>query len=130
MLWSSETHLDYSTKLEHLYRYRIQLSENFGWTNEKLKSEGIGNTKRQAEPISLEEEEQLWATGQLGMHSPQALLDTIFYLIGVSFGLCGGQEHRQLQWNPPQITVVVVSGERKHLLYVEDVSKNNCGGNQ
>ena len=94
----------------------------------KLKSEGIGNTKRQAEPISLEEEEQLWSTGQLGMHTPQALLDTIFYLIGVSFGLRGGQKHRQLRWNTPQITVVAVSGERKHLLYVEDVSKNNCGG--
>ena len=94
----------------------------------KLKSDGIGNTKRQAEPISLEDEEQLWTTGQLGMHTPQALLDTMFYLIGVSFGLRGGQEHRQLRWNPPQITVVAVSGERKHLLYVEDVSKNNCGG--
>ena len=93
----------------------------------KLKSEGIGNTKRQAEPISLEDEELLWTTGQLGMHTPQALLDTMFYLIGVSFGLRGGQEHRQLRWNPPQITVVAVRGERKHLLYV-DVSKNNCGG--
>ena len=94
----------------------------------KLKSEGIGNTKRQAEPISLEDEEQLWTTGQLGMHTPQALLDTIFYLIGVSFGLRGGQEHRQLRWNPPKITVVAVSGERKHLPYVEDVSKKDCGG--
>ena len=47
----------------------------------KLKSGGIGNTKCQAEPISLEDEEQLWTTRQLGMHTPQALLDTIFYLI-------------------------------------------------
>ena len=62
------------------------------------------------------------------MDTPQALLDTMFYFIGVSFGLRGGQEHRQLRWNPPQITVLAVSGERKHLLYVEDVSKNNCGG--
>ena len=92
-----------------------------------LKSEEVG-TKRQAEPISLEDEELLWTTGQLGMHTQQALLDTMFYLIGVSFGLQGGQEHRQLRWNPPQIAVVAVSGERKHLLYVESVSKNNCGG--
>ena len=34
----------------------------------------------------------------------------------------------QLRWNLPQITVVEVSGERKHLLYVKDVSMNNCGG--
>ena len=70
----------------------------------------------------------MWTTGQLGMHAPQSLLDTIFYLIGVSFGLQGGHEHRQLGWNPPQITVVAVSGERKHLLYVEDISENNCSG--
>ena len=52
----------------------------------KLKSEGIGNTRRQAEPISLEEEEQLWTTGQLGMHTPQAVLDTIFYLLVCRLG--------------------------------------------
>ena len=48
--------------------------------------------------------------------------------LGVSLGLRGGQEHCQPRWNPSQITVVAVSGERKHLLYAEDVSKNNCGG--
>ena len=63
----------------------------------KLKSEGIGNTKRQAEPISSKDEEQLWTTGLLGMHTPQVLLDTIFYLIGMSFGLRGGREHCQLR---------------------------------
>ena len=35
--------------------------------------------------------------------------------LGVLFGLRGGQEHCQLRWNPSQITVVAVSGERKHL---------------
>ena len=57
-----------------------------------LKSEGLGNAKRQAEPISFEEEELLWLTGQLGMHSPQVLLDTMFYLVEICFGLWGGQE--------------------------------------
>ena len=52
-----------------------------------LKSEGLGNAKRQAEPISFEEEELLWLTGQLGMHSPQVLLDTMFYLVEICFGL-------------------------------------------
>ena len=52
----------------------------------KFKSEGIGNIRHQAEPISLEEEEQLWTTGQLGMHTPQALLDTIFYRLVCRLG--------------------------------------------
>ena len=48
-----------------------------------------------------------------------------------NFGLCGGQEHSQLQWNPLQITVVEGTRQRNHLLYVDNVSiacKNNRGG--
>ena len=57
----------------------------------KLKSERIGNTRHQAEPISLEEEEQLWTTGQLGVHTMQALLDTIFYLLVCRLGYQAGK---------------------------------------
>ena len=57
----------------------------------KLKSEGIGNTRRQAEPISLEEKEQLWTNGRLGVHTPQALLDTIFYLLVCRSGYKAGK---------------------------------------
>ena len=100
--------------MEHLYDCRfINFQKTLDAQVQKLKS---GNTKGQAKPISLKDEEQLWTTGQLGMHTPQALLDTIYYLIGVSFGLRGGHEHRQLRWNPPQITVVAISGKKKHLL--------------
>ena len=94
----------------------------------KLKIDGLGNSKRQAEPISFEEEEHLWTSGQLGTHNPQALLDALFYLVGVCFGLRGGQEHRQLHWSPPHISLVEPSGERKYLQYIEDILKNNCGG--
>ena len=52
----------------------------------KLKSEGISNTRCQAELISLEDEEQLWTAGQLGMITLQALLDTIFYLLVCHLG--------------------------------------------
>ena len=44
----------------------------------ELQSFGIDSKKRQAEPLTEEEEEQLWQTGQLGQNSPQALLDTCF----------------------------------------------------
>ena len=44
----------------------------------QLQSLGIGAKRRQAKPLMEEEEEQLWQTGQLGDHSPQALVDTMF----------------------------------------------------
>ena len=94
----------------------------------KLKADGLGNSKRQAEPISFEEEDYLWSSRQLGMHCPQALVDTLFYLVGICFGLRGGQEQRQLRWNPPQLSVVEPPDGRKYLQYIEDISKNNCGG--
>ena len=73
--------LDISTHVELINYQKI-----FDAHMKKLKSEGIGNTRRQAEPISLEDEEQLWTTGQLEMHTPQDLLVTIFYLLVCRLG--------------------------------------------
>ena len=94
----------------------------------RLKASGIGSQKRQAEPLSLEEEELLWEKGVLGDHSPQALLNTVFFFNGIHFALRSGDEHRRLRHGDSQIQVVEKPGERSYLLYVEDVSKNNQGG--
>lgn len=93
-----------------------------------LKSAGIGSRARKAEPLTLEEEEMLWEKGVLGDHSPQALLNTVFYQNGVNFALRSGDKHRQLRYRECQIRVVEKPGERPYLQYVEDVSKNNQGG--
>ena len=47
---------------------------------------------------AAEEENIMWASGVLGTHSPRALVDTLLFLIGMCFSLCGGQEHQQLCW--------------------------------
>ena len=39
----------------------------------------------------------LWSLGLLGVHSPQALLDTIVFQLGLNCALCAGKEHRSLQ---------------------------------
>lgn len=93
----------------------------------RLQSEGLGSKKRQAEPLTECEEENLWSTGQLGHHSPQQLVDTMLFMCGVYFAL-SGQEHRALRFKPPQIELVKKPGERSFLRYTEDVSKNNPGG--
>ena len=64
----------------------------------------------------------------LGYHTPQTLLDTMVYNNGLYFALRSGMEHRQLQFSPPQITVVEPLDDVPYLLYNEDVSKNHCGG--
>ena len=51
----------------------------------------------------------------------------VFYN-GLFFALRSGKEHRQLRSEPCQISVVEAAGERPHLKYVEDVSKNRPGG--
>ena len=53
---------------------------------------GLGVKKRQAEPITVEEEKKLWEKGVLGESDPQTLLDTVLLLCGIHFS-------RSLQWS-------------------------------
>lgn len=62
-----------------------------------LHKEGVGTTREQARIITYEEKEQLWVLGILGTHTPQALLNAVFYYNGLHFALRGGQEHRELK---------------------------------
>ena len=94
----------------------------------RLQAMGIGNKKKQAELLTVENEEILWSKGLLGDHMPQSLLDTIVYCNGLFFALRSGREHRQLRSSPCQIEVVEWSGERSYLKYTEDISKNHPGG--
>ena len=94
----------------------------------RLRSLGLGSKRRQAEPLTEDEEEILWGTGQLGDHNPQVLVDTVVYMNGIYFALQSGQEHRNLRFEPPQIELIEPPGQRAFLRYTEDISKNNPGG--
>ena len=59
------------------------------------KSRRLGKIWRQAEPITAEEENLMWASGVLSTGSLQALADTMFFLNGMRFGLKSGQEQLQ-----------------------------------
>ncbi len=93
----------------------------------RLQKGGVGSKKRQAEPLTLDEEELLWALGLLGSSSPQALEDTIIFMNGLYFALRSGNEHRLLRSDPCQIELVERNGERPYLHYTEDISKNRPG---
>ena len=84
--------------------------------------------KKQAQPISVEEENRLWELRPLGDDNPQVLLNTVIFQVGLFFVLRSGSEHRRLRHNPPQIELHEPPGGRAYLLYREDVSKTNQGG--
>jgi len=92
----------------------------------RLRSEGIGVTRKRAEPISVKEEGELWEKGILGDSSPQVLLDTMVYCCGVYFALRSGEEHRSLKVT--QLQLFEPSGERPYVCYTENAAKNNHGG--
>ena len=94
----------------------------------RLQQLGIGSKKKQAEPLTDEEEEVLWQKGLLGDHTPKALVNTMVFMNGLYFALRSGKEHRELRFNPSQISLVERTGERPYLEYTEDGSKNRPGG--
>lgn len=94
----------------------------------RLQRKGLGSHKRQAESLSIEEEELLWAKGLLGSATPQALVDTMLFMNGLYFALRSGDEHWQLRFDPCQIELIERTGQRPYLKYTEDISKNRPGG--
>ena len=59
----------------------------------RLQSKGIGSTRRQAEPLTVDEEEMLWKRKILSDHNPQSLFYTVFFMIGFYFALRSGDKH-------------------------------------
>ena len=84
--------------------------------------------KKQAEIITQEMEDNLWEIGVLGDNSPDVLLNSLFYYIGLCFALRGGDEHRRLRHDPGQIKLHEPCGSPSYLVYTEDISKTNQGG--
>ncbi len=87
--------------------------------------------EKKFDPITVENEEELWSQGMLGSDSPKQLRETVMYLVGLTFALRGGKEQRSLRCPlyDPQITVQSRSDGTKFLEYREDLqSKSNQGG--
>lgn len=66
-----------------------------------LKSCGIEVQRNRAAIITIEVENELWARGVYGRHSPKVLLDAIFLYNGENFLLRGVSEHYSLTFAQP-----------------------------
>ena len=93
---------------------------------QRLHCKGLGTQTRQAEPITEDEEIQLWSAGQLGKHSAQALLNTVYFCNCKMFGLRSQDEHRGLKVD--QFQKKVDKNGKVYLQFTEHASKTNRGG--
>lgn len=93
-----------------------------------LAKQGIGITKRQATVITAEQEIKMWDAKILGTDTPQKLLDTLLYSLGLNLALRAGQEHRCLRVGVNSQLSIKQGDGRRYIQYIEDVSKTNSGG--
>ena len=57
----------------------------------------MGKHKNRSDPLTAEEEEQLWEKGILGCTNPTSLNYSIFFTISQQFGTRGCQKHHQIR---------------------------------
>ena len=89
----------------------------------ELRELGVGAGVKHSSVISKDEESKLWEGGVLGVDSPRALLNAVFYYNGKGPCLRGGKEHRSLK-----LSQIVLHDDPPHYVYTENGSKNRNGG--
>ena len=87
-------------------------------TKEKIaKHEGKGNLPHRAEVLSPDDEEKLWATTQMGAHSPIALLRALWWLTGKLMG-------NYLRWFIQSLLLNRYDKPSKYTVYQSDSALN------
>lgn len=84
---------------------------------------GVSVQHSQAQVITLKDENKLWSMGIFGTHSPNSLLNTMFFYNGKNFMLRGVEEHFPLRFGQ-----LVRQSARVRYSYFEHGSKNHQGG--
>ena len=101
------------------------------WMKE-LSKEGVICERQQSKPISVQDKDHLWDTGLLSDNTPEKLVNTLLYLIGVHFALHACDEHKALKVRAYSQFKIKVDQEsnRRYLEYMEKHSKTFQGGIQ
>ena len=91
----------------------------------ELTSQGVGVAKKCAQPLTSEQENELWEKGIFSIHTAEGLLNAVFWYACKCFGLRGGDEHRSLMREQFSIDIDSVG---RHLRFIGRSSKNVQGG--
>ena len=91
----------------------------------ELKAKGKGNRPNKSSPLTENEEEKLWAWGQMGDHGPKPLQFTLQFLLTKCFGFRGCHESRQLCFG--DITIECDDEGDAFLQFNERLSKTRQG---
>lgn len=100
-----------------------QLNNAFDRQLRMLRSSGIGIERKRAQVITPDIRQQMWRMGVLGYHSPEALLNAVFFYNGQNFCLRGVQEHYNLRF-----TQIQYATNPESYIYNEFGSKKHPGG--
>ena len=79
-------------------------------------------------PISLKMEQQMWDSRVLGEDTPDKLVETVLFLIGVNFTLCGEEEHKRHGFNPQIVNHIDDDGYECLKFTDNPYAKTNQGG--
>ncbi|KAG1648987.1 Zinc finger MYM-type protein 4 [Nymphon striatum] len=128
-MYSFDRHLcdhDYKCSLKHgrafsTLRGVIQDRQN------ELRSAGKVQIARESKTTTIEEIEILWELGQLGNHTPDSVINTLWFNNSIHFGLKGSHVHRDLRWG--NIRLCTDSTNQEYLEYQERQPKTRRGTN-
>ncbi|XP_070546123.1 uncharacterized protein KIAA1958-like [Ptychodera flava] len=123
---------------ENKYQWSVKTDAPFEGTRRvlaakkrNLKAMGKGNAPNKTEPLTADDIDELYNTGQLGMHSPSALQNTVWWFLTTQFGLRGVQEHYNMELGDIVEGEEVIHGDSvKYIEYnIERQTKTRQGEN-
>ena len=93
----------------------------------ELKKMGKGNKPNKAQPLSDDEVNKLYETGQMGLQHPESLLRMLWFLNTVHFGMRTVTEHVNMKWG--DIKLCTTNTGNEYLQYAERITKTRTGEN-
>ena len=93
--------------------------------SKELKKSGKGNKPNAAQAITDNEISVLYEKELLGTSNPESLINTIWYMNTIHFGLRGCDEHRKMKWGDVQLKTDTDGTE--YLEYSERQTKTRSG---
>jgi len=92
----------------------------------KLCELGMGKRPQKAQSLTKEEEEILWKNGQLVDETPRSLINTVWWLLTMHFGLRGQQEHHDMKVE--DFSFQTDDGGVEFVTFSEGLTKTRGGG--